>query len=213
MVEFKRFFLISTSLLLGLFSSQTAFASTSAVQVICRGGMIDDSVLKSLYKLGDDLRARSATLNLTPDCMRDITFPDKPSLPNPFVAALELAAGQSTSEAFAHKLEKTQGDLSGNDTTARALKDAPLVTYLRIGCGSDSVCVTNTLNSIHHFQPEKSPVFCDFAEKPDPTVQEYYQSPDNLPMPLLCLHHSALGGNQAVSALDDWFMAFEKLGK
>ena len=101
MVELKRFSLISASFLLGLFSSPMAFASTSAVDVICRGGMIDDSVLKSLYTLGDDLRARSATLNLAPDCMRDINFSDKPSIPNPFVAALKLAAGKSASDAFA----------------------------------------------------------------------------------------------------------------
>lgn len=213
MFELKRFLIILTSTLLAIFSSKTVYASTSAVDVVCRGGIIDNRVLQSLYRLGDQLRAKSTILNLTPNCIKEIKFPDRDPLPNPYVGALELAAGKSTPEKFANSLEKIQGHLSGNDPIDRDLKDAPLLMYLRIGCGNDRVCVTNTLKSIQNFQPEKSPIFCDFANKADSRIVNYYQSSDYLPLPVRCLYHSSLGGHRSISALEDWFIAFDKLSR
>ncbi|PJX21045.1 hypothetical protein CAP48_17170 [Advenella sp. S44] len=191
--------------------SQQARAS-EAVETVCSGGEIDTGVLQSLYKLGEELKQKKSSLTLPKDCLSVLKSSSR-QLPNPYVGALELAAGKLSTSQFAHLLNDIQENLSKRDTTERALTDSSLVSYLRIGCGTDHLCVKEIVNLIENFHAEQSPVFCDFAPKPDPAVNNYFNSFSYAPMPVNCQYKSTLGGNKSVTALDDWFGAFEKLRK
>ncbi len=66
---------------------------------------------------------------------------------------------------------------------------------------------------INGFHPEQSIFFCDFATAPASSVTTYFNSYAYLPLPVNCQHRSQYGGDRSISALDDWFAAFEKLSE
>ncbi len=199
------------SSLLMISVSQQAHASEE-VETVCKGGRIDSGVLQSLYKFGEELKQKKISLTLPKDCLRVVKSSSR-QLPNPYVGALELAAGKLSTSEFASLLNDIQGNLSERDAMERAVIDSSFVSYLRIGCGTDRPCVKEIVNLIENFHAEQSPVFCDFAPRPDPAVTDYFNSFSYAPMPVNCQYKSTLGGNQSVAALDDWFGAFEQLGK
>lgn len=131
---------------------------------------------------------------------------------NPYVVALKMAAGVIKISEFAAAIKDPEGDLGKYTAINRVSLDNPMVSYLRIGCGTDRKCVSTVLNAIEGFHAEKSPIFCDFSPKVDASVAEYFKSISFLPMPVYCMHHSSLGGNHSIPAKSDWYEAFKQLG-
>ncbi|WP_025373901.1 hypothetical protein [Advenella mimigardefordensis] len=206
--------LLLAAILLGFLPSISS--AQNVLNVVCKGGLIDDSVLHSLYRLSDDIQLGKMTLKLPNECMEtfEIELNDKKRVvENPYVAALKMVSGKITISDFADRIKDPDGDLGAYTAVNRVSVDDPMVTYLRIGCGRNRKCVSAVLNSIDGFHPEKSPRFCDFAQHVDVSVIEYFKSSSFLPLPVYCMSRSALGGNRSIPAKDDWFMAFEKLGE
>ena len=134
-------------------------------------------------------------------------------MPNPYVAALETAADMKTTSQFAQELGEIIRNTVSNDTLSRAITDRRLVTYMRIACGTERECVKDMVQQIPDFQPEKSPVFCDFESEPDAAVIDFFKSSRSLPMDIACLRHSTGNKDLSLSPLENWFNAFEDLGE
>jgi len=180
------------------------------VRQICFGGYINANTLRSLYQLGERLRKNEAVLNLPDNCMKVLHFENKASLFNPFVSAIELAAGKKTRQQFITELEQIKGDIDGLEPGDRLAIDEPLLRYLRIGCGNDLDCVREVIGSMSGFRPEKSPIFCDFVARPDPAVKAYFNSFGYVPMSVNCLYRSTNGGNRSIPAIEDWYAAYSR---
>lgn len=46
--------------------------AANALDLVCKGGLIDEKVLRSLYQLGDGIQAGKKSLNLPAECMESM---------------------------------------------------------------------------------------------------------------------------------------------
>ncbi len=210
MSKLSSFWVGAASLLVLTFS--TNVHAKDAVELACFGGGVDAHSSHALFRLGENIRDKVTTLTLPADCIKTIKTEEGRSLPNPYVAALETAAGKKTTKQFAHDLGAIVRNAVSNDTLSRAITDQTLAMYVRIACGRDRECVKEVVQQIPDFYPEKSPVFCDFAREPDAAVVDFFKSARFSPMAVACLRHSTGNNDRSLSPLDHWFNAFGNLG-
>ncbi len=211
MSKLSSFWARSASLLVLTFSINAH--AKDAVELACFGGGVDTQASHALISLGQNIRDKVTTLTLPADCIKTIKADGGRSLPNPYVAALETAAGNKTTMQFAQDLAAIVHNAFSNDTLSRSITDLTLTTYMRIACGKERACVKELVQLIPDFHPEKSPVFCDFASEPDTAVVDFFEAARFSPMTLACLRHSTGNKDTSLSPLDSWFNAYESLGE
>jgi hypothetical protein len=207
--------LISTPLVLaflGIVGSCASADIDKGAAAACQPGTLDADAISAMIDLSDRLHNGDATLVLPDDCVKTLPSGDT-TVPNPFVLSIEAAAGSVTSADYRQAMGDLYGRTFAGDAISRAGTDSTIALYLRMACGVDQACVQAFANETPDFNAAQSPVFCDFAQTPDPDTVTAVTGPLVGNMPLACSGASSTG----VSALSNdprahWMSAFEQLG-
>lgn len=159
---------------------------------------------KQLVRLGSNLISGKATLSLPNECK---TVADS----NPYTVALQVASTQKNHNELAQVLENLIPDQQTIEQ--KAILDSALLRYIKVACGKQLSCVTNTIHTMPKLKFAESPIFCAFTRFADYSVQVYFQNQDKPIYPVACLGHSSLTKGMGLSPMQDWYEAYKLLGE
>lgn len=198
-----RLFLLTLSLFgYGTFAHATDNTEQSAVIAACQTDTpISDEQFKTLVHLGEQLSSGKVQLQLPKDCPADKT---------PYITSLQVAAQQKSTEDLAKTLDMLIPEKQSIEEKAEL--DSTLLRYIKVACGPQLSCVTNTIHAMPHLKVAESPIFCAFTRFADYSVQVYFQTQKEPIYPVACLGNSALTKGMGLSPMQDWFEAYKLLG-
>lgn len=200
-----RLFLLALSLLgCGTFAYAADNTEQAAVAATCQSEIpVSDAQFKTLVALGTQLTEGKSALQFPKNCDTE-----KPA--TPYVVALQVAAQQKSTEDLAKTLDALIPEKQTIEE--KAALDSSLLRYIKVACGKQLSCVTNTIHAMPRLKVAESPIFCAFTRFADYSVQVYFQTQKEPIYPVACLGHSTLTKGMGLSPMQDWYEAYKLLG-